>query len=146
MTTNSSGKRKNSAKISIIGAACSHAAKYLRSCVMKKPVEHRVGRAMARVCRAAARQTCMASSGDEFIPLADHVVVFVHNGVPAGYRAHAIFVGSAVTRSAGFFKYSAIRRLDVVDRGFAFHPVTPFVGGHVGLGRGKHRGIVSLAI
>src|ERR1700722_3391041 len=79
-------------------------------------------------CRATARQDLkIPSSGDEFIPLADHVIVFVHPGVPAGDGAPAVFIGAAVARSAGLFENGAVRRLDVVDRRLAFHPVAPFV-------------------
>src|ERR1700733_13207945 len=129
MTTNSSGNRKNSKKTSIIGTACSHAAKDLRSCVMERPVDGSGGSVSETgSCRAGARQDLkIISGGDEFIPLADHVVVFVHDGVPAGDRTHAVFIGTAVALGAGLFENSAVRRLDVVDRGLAFHPVAPFV-------------------
>ena len=36
------------------------------------------------------------SRGDELVPFADHVVVLVHDRVPAGYAAHAVVVGAAV--------------------------------------------------
>src|SRR5207249_10866121 len=35
-----------------------------------------------------------ASSGDEFVPLAHHVIVLVYDGVPAGDAAHAVVLGS----------------------------------------------------
>src|SRR6202035_492532 len=88
----------------------------------------------------------MASSSDEFVPLADHVVVLVHHGVPAGDTTHAVVIGAAVADGAGLLEQGAIRRLDVADGGLAFHPVAPLVGRHVGLGGGEHGGIIALAI
>src|ERR1700730_10820543 len=88
----------------------------------------------------------MASSGDEFIPLADHVVILVHDGVPARNGAHAVVIGATVTPGPGLLQDGAVRRLDVADSRLAFHPVTPFIGRHVGLGGGEHGGIVTLAI
>jgi len=57
----------------------------------------------------------MASSGDEFIPFAYHVIVLVHDSVPAGDGAHAVVIGAAVTLGAGFLEDGAVGRLDVAD-------------------------------
>src|SRR3954466_1011925 len=45
----------------------------------------------------------ITSGGDELVPLADHVVVLVHDGVPAHDAAHAVVVGAAVAHRAGLF-------------------------------------------
>src|SRR6266436_9294462 len=92
--------------------------------------------------RVSARQALgwrlgMASSGDEFVPLADHVVVLVHDSVPAGDTTHAVVIRAAVAGRAGLFQHGAIGCLDVAYSGLAFHPVAPLVGRHVGLGGGE---------
>src|SRR4030095_10982779 len=87
-----------------------------------------------------------ASSGDEFVPLAHHVIVLVHDGVPAGDAAHAVVVGASVTFGTGFLQDGAVGRLDIADSCLALHPVAPFVGSHVGLGGREHGGIITLAI
>src|SRR6476660_10121797 len=48
----------------------------------------------------------------EFIPLADHVFVLVHHGVPAGNAAHAFLVAAAVAQRAGLGDDVALRALD----------------------------------
>src|SRR5258708_28706720 len=114
MVTRTSGNRKNSAKTSIIGPAWSHAID-LRSCFIEGPLcSHTEGGLPRRLGRGKRRD---ASSGDEFVPLADHVVVLVHHGVPAGDATHAVVIGAAVADGAGLLECGAIRRLDVADGG-----------------------------
>ena len=50
----------------------------------------------------------------EFVPFADHVAVFVHDGVPDGDGAHAVPVGAAVADFAGFGDGVASRAHDLV--------------------------------
>src|SRR5690242_4461362 len=71
------------------------------------------------------------SRGDELIPLADHVVILVHHGVPACNAAHALLVGSAVAHGAGLLEQRAVGRLDVLLGRLAFHPIGPLIGLHV---------------
>src|ERR1700726_3637303 len=100
-----------------------------------------------RACRVfCAASAEIASGGDEFIPLAYHVVVLVHDSVPAGNGSHAVVVGAAVALGAGLLQDGAVRRLDVADSCLAFHPVAPFISCHVGLGGGENGGIIALAI
>src|SRR5882757_7878376 len=133
MVTSTSGSRKNSAKTSIIGPACSHAID-LRCCFMDGPISACTREVLLAAPVGAASLT--ASSGDEFVPLADHVVVLVHYRVPAGNAAHAVVIGAAVTDRAGLLEQGAVRRFDVADSGLAFHPVAPLIRRHVGLGGG----------
>jgi hypothetical protein len=51
--------------------------------------------------RPAGRRGLSASGRDELVPLADHVLVFVHHRVPAGDRAHAVVERAAVAGFAG---------------------------------------------
>src|SRR6476646_10353819 len=95
---------------------------------------------------ALARQVrWTASSGNELIPFTDHVVVFVHDGVPAGDAAHSVVIGAAIALGAGLLQKRAVGRFDIADGGLAFHPIAPFVRRHVGLGGGEDGGIIALA-
>src|SRR6201996_1866023 len=98
MVTNTSGSRKNTANTSIIGAACSHATKDLRSSFMGSPISQTQAKLPGRVARQfePSHRQQIASGRDELVPFADHVVVFVHDRVPAGHRAHAFLVGAAI--------------------------------------------------
>src|SRR5882757_4842910 len=86
------------------------------------------------------------SRSDELVPLADHVVVLVHHGVPARNAAHALLVGAAVTHRAGLLQQRAVGRLDVLLGRLAFHPVGPLVGLHVRLRSREHGRVVALAV
>src|SRR5258708_17164927 len=132
MVTKTSGSRKNSAKTSIIGAACSSATKDLLFCIMNRLIRSLAKEDLSRLFSATSSE--MASGRNKFVPLADHVVVFVHDGVPAGDGAHAVVIGAAVAHGAGLLEHRAVGRLDVADGRLAFHPVAPFVGRHIGLG------------
>src|SRR5277367_4620933 len=98
----------------------------------------RAGVGLAACVRTASPE--VASSSDEFIPLAHHVVVLVHDRVPAGYGPHAVVIRTSVALGAGLLENGAVRRLDIADSWFSLHPVAPFVGRHVGLGGGKNGG------
>ena len=41
-----------------------------------------------------------ALSGDELVPFADHILVFIHNGVPAGHFAHPVIKRPAIAQIA----------------------------------------------
>src|SRR6185436_20765814 len=122
MITRTSGSRKNNPKTSIIGAAWSHAID-LRCCVIDWSTSICGDAGLA--APAGAARLAAASSGDELVPLADHVVVLVHHRVPAGDGAHAVVVGAAIANRAGLLQRGAIRRLDVAGGRLAFHPVAP---------------------
>src|SRR6202044_1549024 len=83
---------------------------------------------------------------DELIPFADHVVVLVHHGVPAGDVAHAVVIRAAVACRAGFLEKRAVWPFYVLRRRLAFHPIGPLVGLHIGLGRREDRRIIALAV
>src|SRR5450631_3626367 len=111
---------------------------------MEAPISDLIEQGLAASVGAASPE--MASGGDELVPLADHVVVLVHDRVPAGNGAHAIVVGAAVADGSGLLEDGTVRRLDVTHGWLAFHPVSPFVGRHVGPGGGEDRGIITLAV
>src|ERR1700736_3617308 len=110
MVTSRSGNRKNSANTSIIGPASRHAMDF-GSCTMEVPILRGVVRFVGQASwkgvprrRSGAAAVAFVSSGDEFVPLADHVVVLVHHGVPAGDGAHAVVIGAAVAGGAGLLE------------------------------------------
>src|SRR3954452_4903922 len=104
MTTNTSGIRKKARNTSIIGPAWSQEM---------NEGDRRVGFAARAVpdpginpgdaCCRMSSDVSIKLSRDELVPLAHHVVVLVHDGVPAGDAAHAVLVGAAVTHRAGLF-------------------------------------------
>src|SRR5690349_16737082 len=85
-----SGTMKNSRNTSAKGAACHH-ARMLRTGVA----------AWAGAVVAMALMASEGSSGDELVPLADHVLVFVHDRVPASDAAHALLVAATVAHGTG---------------------------------------------
>src|SRR6478752_5641122 len=107
IATSASGTRKNSRNTSANGAACHHALTAwtdgLGAC-------------------ALAVGALTGSGGDELVPLSDHVLVLVHHRVPAGNAAHALLVAAAVAHRAGLGDHVAVRALDVLRGGLAFHP------------------------
>src|SRR5207245_7715730 len=84
-------------------------------------------RRLAAPASAASREQSLEtpSSGDEFVPLADHVVVLVHHGIPAGDGTHAVVIGAAVADRAGLLEACAIRRRDVAAGLLSFHQGAP---------------------
>src|SRR6516225_10312506 len=86
------------------------------------------------------------SRGDEFVPLADHVAIFVHHRVPYADMAHALIERAAVAHRAGAFDLLTSRADDVALGRFAFHPVIPFISRHEFLGGVEHCGVVALAV
>src|SRR5271170_7823680 len=101
---------------------------------------------MARGAANALIGRCRSLGGDELIPFADHVVILVHDRVPAGDVAHAIVVGAAVARCPGLFEQRTVGSFDVLFGGLALHPIGPFIGLHIGLGGGQHSRIIALAV
>src|SRR5205809_5387847 len=69
-------------------------------------------------------------SGDELVPLANHVAVLVHQGVPAGHLAHPFPEGAAVALLTGLFHQGPVRVLDVALGVLAVVPEAPLVLGH----------------
>jgi hypothetical protein len=74
----------------------------------------------------------LGSGGDELVPLADHVLVFVHHRVPAGDGAHAVVERAAVAHFAGLASLSPVGLVMSPVAFLALEPVAPFVLGHEG--------------
>src|ERR1700734_1807174 len=101
---------------------------------------------MARGAPNALIGRSRSLGGDELIPFADHVVILVHDRVPAGDVAHAVVVGAAVACRAGLFEKRAIRSFYVFFGRLTLHPVSPLIGLHMGFGGRQHRRVITLAI
>src|SRR5229473_2461497 len=84
------------------------------------------------------------SSGDELVPFLDHVLVLVHDRVPAGDAAHALGEGAAVALGAGLLHDLAERVLDVALGRLALEPVAPFIGAHEVLRGLRHGAVIAL--
>src|SRR5579871_249600 len=80
------------------------------------------GEKVAPACAGAIGESHPASGRDELVPFADHVIVLVHDRVPARDIAHALVVRAAVAHGAGLLEERSVGRLDVLLGRLAFHP------------------------
>src|SRR3954465_10350654 len=147
MTTKTSGIRKKARNTSIIGPAWSPEMKEgdSRAALLRRAVSDPRTRSGDACCKMSS-DVSIRLRRDELVPLADHVVVLVHHGVPACDATHAVLVGAAVAHGAGLFEQRAVGRLDVLLGRLAFHPIGPLVGLHMSLRGGEHGGVVALAV
>src|SRR3954452_5860925 len=139
MTTKRSGIRKKERNTSIIGPAWSQEMKEgdSRAALLRRSVSAPRTRSGKACCRMSS-DVSIRLRRDELVPLADHVVVLVHYGVPARDAAHAVLVRTAVAHGAGLFQQRAVGRLDVLLGRLAFHPEGPLVRLHMRLRGGEH--------